>query len=334
MNKKKISAILVASLTINTIVPNLSVLAKNTNINKIIQDSQKTQEINKVEVSKFETYYSKYKEAYDKEFKMDNSNIESITSTGGNLRANVGTANIIDGNLDTYWETGKHTSDSFKNELIFTLKEETVLNRIAYRSAWNTVGFAEDFEIWASDTAEGDDFNLIASATTSKTADVIEIKFNPTNFKRVKFVFKNAGTATASEMMFYKEDVAQDKLNGLFTDDTLTKVSEEFNSIQALNELEESIKEHPLYEKFKQSIEDAKVIVKNKQIEASKASMRKASYVENEEYNNLYRMSYDNIKSISNNGGHYWKQVIGNAIDGDLNSYWETSKGNTDAFKN
>ena len=334
MNKKKISAILVASLTINTIVPNLSVLAKTTNINKIIQDSQKTQEINKVEVSKFETYYSQYKEAYDKKFKMDNSNIESITSTGGNLRANVGTANIIDGNLDTYWETGKHTSDSFKNELIFTLKEETVLNRIAYRSAWNTVGFAEDFEIWASDTAEGDDFNLIASAITSKTADVIEIKFNPTNFKRVKFVFKNAGTATASEMMFYKEDVAQDKLNGLFTDDTLTKVSEEFNSIQALNELEESVKEHPLYEKFKQSIEDAKVIVENKQIEASKASMRKASYVENEEYNNLYRMSYDNIKSISNNGGHYWKQVIGNAIDGDLNSYWETSKGNTDTFKN
>ncbi|WP_243447034.1 discoidin domain-containing protein [Clostridium perfringens] len=331
MNKKKISAILVASLTINTIVPNLSVLAKTTNINKIIQDSQKTQEINKVEVSKFETYYSKYKESYDKKFKMDNSNIESITSTGGNLRANVGTANIIDGNLDTYWETGKHTSDSFKNELIFTLKEETVLNRIAYRSAWNTVGFAEDFEIWASDTAEGDDFNLIASATTSKATDVIEIKFNPTNFKRVKFVFKNTGTATASEMMFYKEDVAQDKLNSLFTDDTLTKVSEEFNSIQALNELEESVKEHPLYEKFKQSIEDAKVIVENKKIKASKANMRKASYVENKEYNNLYRMSYDNIKSISNNGGHYWKQVIENAIDGDLNSYWETSKGNNDA---
>ncbi|PWX43634.1 hypothetical protein CYK83_15630 [Clostridium perfringens] len=67
--QKKISAILVASLTINTIVPNLSVLAKTTNINKIIQDSQKTQEINKVEVSKFETYYSQYKEAYDKNLK-------------------------------------------------------------------------------------------------------------------------------------------------------------------------------------------------------------------------------------------------------------------------
>ena len=331
MNKKKISAILIVALTINTILPNLNVLAETINANEVIQE---TQEANKAEVSKFTPYYSQYKDAYDKVFKMDNSNIASITSTGGNLRDSVGTANIIDGNLDTYWETGKHTSDSFTNELIFTLKEDTVLNRIAYRSAWNTVGFAEDFEIWASDTAEGDDFNLVASATASKTADVIEIKFNPTSFKRIKFVFKNKGTATASEMMFYKEDAAQDKLKGLFADDTLTKVSEEFNSIEALNELEESVKEHPLYKEFKQSIEDAKAIVENKQIEATEATMRKATYVENEEYNNLYRMSYDNIKSISNNGGHYWNQVIENAIDGDLSSYWETSKGNTDTFNN
>ena len=295
---------------------------------------QETIEESEATISKFDTYYSEYKDAYDKVFKMDSSNIESITSTGGNLRDSVGTANIIDGSLDTYWETGKHTSDSFTNELIFTLKEDTVLNRIAYRSAWNTVGFAEDFEIWASSTTKGDTFQLVTSATASKTADVVEIKFNPTNFKRIKFVFKNKGTATASEMMFYKEDAAQDKLKGLFADDTLTKVSEEFNSIEALNELEESVKEHPLYKEFKQSIEDAKVIVENKQIEATKATMRKATYVENEEYNNLYRMSYDNIKSISNNGGHYWNQVIENAIDGDLSSYWETKTGNTDTFNN
>ena len=295
---------------------------------------QETIEESEATISKFDTYYSEYKDAYDKVFKMDSSNIESITSTGGNLRDSVGTANIIDGSLDTYWETGKHTSDSFTNELIFTLKEDTVLNRIAYRSAWNTVGFAEDFEIWASSTTKGDTFQLVTSATASKTADVVEIKFNPTSFKRIKFVFKNKGTATASEMMFYKEDAAQDKLKGLFADDTLTKVSEEFNSIEALNELEESVKEHPLYKEFKQSIEDAKAIVENKQIEATKATMRKATYVENEEYNNLYRMSYDNIKSISNNGGHYWNQVIGNAIDGDLSSYWETKTGNTDTFNN
>ena len=210
MLRKKLSSIIVVALITNLASTPLNVFAETTNINKIIEDSQETQETNKAEVSKFTPYYSQYKDAYDKEFKMDNSNIESITSTGGILRENVGTENIIDGSLDTYWETKKHTSDSFTNELIFTLNEETVLNRIAYRSAWNTVGFAEDFEIWASDTEEGNDFNLVASATASKTADVIEIKFNPTSFKRIKFVFKNTGTATTSEMMFYKEDAAQE----------------------------------------------------------------------------------------------------------------------------
>ena len=74
-------------------------------------------------------------------------------------------------------ETGKYPSDSFTNELIFTLKEDTVLNKIAYKSAWNTVRFAENFEIWTSSTAEGDNFNLISSVTTSKIADIIEIMF-------------------------------------------------------------------------------------------------------------------------------------------------------------
>ena len=285
-------------------------------------------------VSKFDTYYSSNREAYDKEFKMDNSNIQTLTSTGGSLRDSVSVSKIIDGKLDTYWETGKHTTNDFKNELIFTLRDETVLNRIAYRSAWNTVGFAENFEIWASSTTKGDTFQLVTSATASKTADMVEIKFNPTKFKRIKFVFKNSGTATVSEMMFYKEDSASDKVKTIFTDNTFTKVSEEFNSLESLNTFEESVKNHPLYNEFKQIIEDAKAVVSSKEIVATEATMRQASYVANEKYNDLYRMSYENIQSISNNGGHYASQKIEYAVDGDLSSYWETSKGNNSTFNN
>ena len=286
------------------------------------------------EISKFDIYYTDERQSYDEAFKMNNSNIQSITSTGGKLNGYVGTENIIDGKLDTYWETGKHTSSSFNNELIFTLNEETVLNRIAYRSAWNTVGFAENFEVWASSTTKGDTFQLVTSATTSKTADVIEIKFNPTSFKRIKFVFKNNGTATASEMMFYKEDSVSDNMSKLFADDTYTKVSEEFNNEEALNKLEESIKDHPLYSKFKQSIDDARAIVNNKDIEATTATLREVSYAENEEYNNLYKISKDKIESITAAGGRYWNQYIEYAIDGDMKTYWETGKGNDDNFKN
>ena len=104
MLRKKLSSIIVVALITNLASTPLNVFAETTNINKIIEDSQETQETNKAEVSKFTAYYSQYKDAYDKEFKMNNSNIESITSTGGILRENVGTENIIDGSLDTYWK--------------------------------------------------------------------------------------------------------------------------------------------------------------------------------------------------------------------------------------
>ena len=338
MLRKKLSSIIVVALTTNLASTPLSVFAETTNSNKIIEDSQKTVEVNKTEVSKFTPYYSQYKEEYDKVFKMDNSNIESITSTGGVLRENVGIENITDGNLDTYWETGRHTSDSFKNELIFTLQEETILNRVAYRSAGNTVGFAENFEIWASDTEEGDNFNLVSSATTSKTADVIEIKFNPTNFKRIKFVFNNKGTATASEMMFYKEDLVLDKMKSIFTDSTLSVVSEEFNTIEKISALEEESKLHPLYEDYKEDFENARNLLQQGNIEASEAIVSKfETYYSDyrEAYDDVFKMDNSNIEGITSTGGSLRANVgTENITDGNIDTYWETGRHTSNSFKN
>lgn len=86
-------------------------------------------------------YYSQYREAYDQLFKMDSSNIESVYTNGGYLNDYSTIENMTDGSLDIYWESAKQNSDTYKNEIIFTLKEVTVLNRMAYRSAWNTVEF-------------------------------------------------------------------------------------------------------------------------------------------------------------------------------------------------
>lgn len=212
-------------------------------------------------VSKFDTYYTDYIEAYDEKYRMSNSNIENITTNGGNLRDSVGTQNILDNNIETYWEMGKQTTNEFKNEVVFTLKDIATLNRIAYRSAGNTGGFAEDFEIWASTTTKGDTFQLVTSAQTSKTSDVVEIKFNPTNFKRLKFVFKNNGIATIGEMMFYKEDKISDTVNSIFTDNTFSDVIEEYKSVDKINELEEQVTTHPLRDELQEKIEIAKSIV-------------------------------------------------------------------------
>ena len=48
-------------------------------------------------------------------------------------------------------------------------------------------------------------------------------------------------------------------------------------------------------------------------------------------YNDLYRVG---IKSIKNNGGNYPNSQIEKAIDGQLNTHWETKNKNTSDFKN
>ena len=48
-------------------------------------------------------------------------------------------------------------------------------------------------------------------------------------------------------------------------------------------------------------------------------------------YNEDYRV---NIKSISNNGGKYNQSIITNAIDGKLETHWETGRENEEDFKN
>ena len=54
-------------------------------------------------------------------------------------------------------------------------------------------------------------------------------------------------------------------------------------------------------------------------------------YNEFNEYNKKYQVK---AKSITNNGGNYPGTKIENAIDGELNTHWETCKQNTANFKN
>lgn len=301
---------------------------------RIILSTEKI-EATEAKVSRFDEYYSTNKNAYDEVFKMDNTNIQSIVSAGGKLNQSVGTENIIDGKLDTYWETGRQSN--FQNELTFTFKEATVLDKIAYRSAWNTVGFATEFEIWASSTTSGDTFQKVSTGQASKTADVIEIKFEPTKFKRLKFVFKNSGTATASEMMFYKEDKTLDKVKSLFTDSTMSEVSEEFNTVEKLNALEEEFKSHPLYNEYKEQIENARIIIENSGVEYKDAKVSEfLQYSDKKlnEYDEMFKIKREDITSITTNGSQYAHNSIDRAIDGDVSTQWHSGKQNNDTFTN
>ena len=290
----------------------------------------------KASVSKFSLLGNDKLSAYNEVFKMDNTNIQSFTNNGG-VYSQSYLKYAIDENLTTHWETGKPNSNTFTNEVVFTFNETTDLNRIVYAGRPGGKGYAQEFEVYGSTTDTSDDFTFVTEGEyKGSVGDVIEIQFNNTEFKRLKFVFKKANQnwASAGEFSFYKEDVLTDKMAKLFTDSTKSKVSADFNSLKVLNELEEIAKTHPLHTQYKEELENAKALLTLEEIQATTAVTNSFNHFANAQYSQQFRMDYDNIQSIQNNGGHYSSSIIGNAVDGNLSTYWETNKSNTSSFSN
>ena len=340
MLKRKLSTLILAATITNLAATPASVFAETLVNESNIVESNSDKEENKskkANITKFDLYGNKLLESYNEVFKMNNSNIESISNNGGVYQSSI-LDKAIDGNFQTHWETGKENSSSFTNEVIINLKESTTLNRIVYaaRPDAGGKGFAEEFEVYASND-NSDDFKLVATGEyKDSTRDVIEIKFDSTEFKRIKFVFKkaNKGWASASEFMFYKEDEIIDKMRNLFTDDTMSQVSSEFSSLEKINALDKEVKNHPLYSDFKEDLENAMELLNQQKIEPTTATTKQFEHYSNEEYSKLFKIDKDKIEGIKNNGKHYSGQVITNAIDDNLETYWETNTTNTSEFTN
>ncbi|MCX0365776.1 discoidin domain-containing protein, partial [Clostridium perfringens] len=130
----------------------------------------------------------------------------------------------------------------FTNEVEIELEELTTLDRIVYTAPrGSNRGFAEAFDIYASRTTKGDNYQKVTSGNANITQNSVEIKFNPTEFKRIKFVFKKGyeNWACASEFGLYKEDKTSDKVDKLFTNGLMNELSEDFNTEEKLASLEE-----------------------------------------------------------------------------------------------
>ncbi len=142
--------------------------------------------------------------------------------------------------------------------------EAVELNRIVYgaRKSDNK-GFAKEFELYGSTTSEGETYQLVATGKHDKVSGLVEAKFNPTKFKRVKFKFKNSDQnwATLSEIAFYKEDEIADKVESLFTNGLMNELSEDFNTEEKLQALKDTVKGHPLEDSFKESFELANKVL-------------------------------------------------------------------------
>ncbi|WP_277584904.1 NPCBM/NEW2 domain-containing protein [Psychrobacillus antarcticus] len=334
--KKVLSIATAAAMAINIASVPFNVLAQELPVQSVVNTTIEGKVNATAKVSKLTAYGTKFEAAYDKVYRMPNSNVKEITTNAGSY-SGTKLEYILDDQPNTHWETNKSNSDTFTNELIFELEEAEVLDRIGFLArSVNQKGFPEEFEIYASETSDGETFQLVASGTAVKTSDFVEFKFEPTNFKRIKFRFKKAYTDRpfAAEVRFYKEDALADQMARLFTDSSKNQVSADFNTVEKLNQFEDDVKSHPLYEQFKEGIENAKYVLNTQKIEATTAATQTFSHYANTKYSELFRMDYDNIQSIQNNAGHYSSSVIGNAVDGKLDTYWETNKGNTSTFSN
>lgn len=290
-------------------------------------------------VKKFELYSNTaLLDAYNTQFKLQNEKIQSMKNNGGSY-PDTSLEKMIDGNLASHWETGKANDAAFTNDLTFSFEEKTMLDRVVYsprKTGAAGKGFAQQFEIYATKN-EGGAFELVATGEyKGSVSDSIEIQFEPTEFKELKFVFKKANEqwASASEFMFYKEDVVAKKMDTLFTDNSLSSVNSVYNTLEKLGALEQEIAGHPYELVYEQRIKDAENILAMKDIEAVQAKTKPFKLYGNAAYKEQFMVPLTNLKQISNNGRHYAQSVLNHAIDGDTSTYWETATSNSASFNN
>ena len=332
--KKKIVSILAMSMIATNSIPVVNVFA-----NEVVKDKAVAIEKSVSKNMTVTDFKIKNNPNFNKYNELYKVGVKSITNNGGNY-PNAPLTKAIDGNLSTHWETGKPNSETFKNEITFEFDDIAQINRLAYATRQDGAkgkGYPASADIYVSKEDKGDNFELSGEVKGSKvTGGMVEFKFDTVSAKRVKFVFKEANQnwASASEFWFYKEDKTLDKMSKLFKDSNMNVVSDEFNTMDKLKALEYECKNHPFYNDFKEDIENAKVVIEQGKLESSVASTKKFNYLDNKEYINQFRIPYNNIKSISNNAGHYAAQNIEKAVDNDVSTYWETNKSNNNDWNN
>ena len=128
--------------------------------------------------------------------------------------------NAMDNDINTRWHSGSQNSSSHTNEVIITLEELTTINRLMYSNN-HSRGYAQAFEIYISKTSQGDTFEKVTAGEMAiDTKNTMEILFNPTDARRIKFVFTEGyeNWAIASEFGIYKQDSISEVMDRLFID--------------------------------------------------------------------------------------------------------------------
>ncbi|MGL5383893.1 MAG: M60 family metallopeptidase, partial [Culicoidibacterales bacterium] len=200
-----------------------------------------------VEIAKTEMFTHFENEAYTSAFKMPSSNIATIKNNGGHYASRV-IKNAIDDDLSTYWETNTSNKTNWKNEVEVIFHNRETLNRMVFGARPDLKGFAAKFEIYASNTTEGDTYELIATGKHNAQTGLVEAKFEAREIKRIKLKFIDSleNWATLSELAFYQVDELTEVVeNDIFMDKTYVALTPAYQSHEALEALREVVEQHP-----------------------------------------------------------------------------------------
>ncbi|MGL6229200.1 MAG: discoidin domain-containing protein, partial [Culicoidibacterales bacterium] len=200
-----------------------------------------------VEIAKTEMFTHFENEAYTSTFKMPSSNIATIKNNGGHYASRV-IKNAIDDDLSTYWETNTSNKTNWKNEVEVIFHNRETLNRMVFGARPDLKGFAAKFEIYASNTTEGDTYELIATGKHNAQTGLVEAKFEAREIKRIKLKFIDSleNWATLSELAFYQVDELTEVVeNDIFMDKTYVALTPAYQSHEALEALREVVEQHP-----------------------------------------------------------------------------------------
>ena len=173
--------------------------------------------------------------------------IASYSNNGGNYPGNV-LSRAFDLNFNTFWETNKVNSNTYKNYVQIEFNTEVSVNRLVFatRRDDKLKGFPLTATFYISN--DGTNFDKIGIGVSELNSGVLLYNFDKVyTFKYFKFEYTDVNAnltqhCSCSEFVFYKpEEQVLLEARNLFTDYKKSVLSSQYSSLNAINNLETQI---------------------------------------------------------------------------------------------
>lgn len=182
------------------------------------------------------------------------SSFFSAENNGGEFGSNL-FKYVFDRNWNTTWRSQSEQVGGFTNTVDVTFKEKVSLDRFLYRSDSGARGYPTTLKLsFANGT---DEYTRQLTIASSATGDTVLFEFGETyECTKIQLEWLSCPTyhryeASAREIIFLQPETEEaESSNALFTDYNWFTLKDEYNSKEALDSLDESLKENINYSSY------------------------------------------------------------------------------------